>query len=905
MSTYSNEGEQPSGQSQPNPIQVPRIVQDDESINLEDRTVSSQRPRPSELNLIRPWELGLGVPGEPGDSPSGSSLHAPSSVCDDYGISKIIEAGIARPGTYGSHESWLLGVGSGPRADNPEYQQGIELQPEATTTTQRIKDILGEAKTWLLSPDQQKWLPYSRLDRIFSQEVVEGLLLEEFPELETDDERLTFLGHLICKPRTYQGVGAKANQKTQCLRLFAALFLAGLISRVIEIVGSGMTDSDLPIVVENGNSVKGRDRTYLEVFKSWDTLELDRLEMYQWRFLAPFFAKGNVENEQESSVLFYPLEHPKTIFPWIEHLGWNDDKGPHGGHGKVCRVKIHRAHHNLLDGSDGNPDFAVKKLYSDNKGDLDKEVRNLKITSVDANKHDNLITLLSTFQWKTSFYMIFPWADSNLKEFWENFDNPPHCHENILWVAHQCRGIASGLDAIHRVGRKSLLPGQARETIVGRHGDIKPENVLWYGPNEAANGHVGGMLRISDFGLAEFHRRSSQYGDLRTVPITLTYRAPEAELGNNKISSPYDIWALGCLYLEFATWYLMGFDALWVIFCDLRVNEDPDDSWQEDTFYKMVTVSDTDGRERNGNNGLAAVVKRSVFDWINKLHAHEDCSHYIHDLLQYIEGNMLQVNQKKRHLSQQVFRTLDLMLERGKHEPGYLTEPKPWPLKRPTDDSELEASRLNPSKEDNALIYGEKKIPEHKGSVDQEPGDPVEERCQSTHARTDSKISDKIIVSDMTESPTEFDQQRDFRSLGSQAPVLGTTPHVSSSGNMEALHAGADQAQALLPNQDQVESQPGSRSESVFAPPPRDVGEISGKEDPAPASANLSLPQPNPRSSDSPPPEENSLPRPSGNSTATSPRPTDGPRRPTLELAPPSLWSKLYRKLQRLLCCCI
>jgi hypothetical protein len=42
------------------------------------------------------------------------------------------------------------------------------------------------------------------------------------------------------------------------------------------------------------------------------------------------------------------------------------------------------------------------------------------------------------------------------------------------------------------------------------------------------------------------------------VPNTITYRPPECDLLPMEIRQSFDIWCLGCVYLEFVTWLLGG-----------------------------------------------------------------------------------------------------------------------------------------------------------------------------------------------------------------------------------------------------------------------------------------------------------------------------------------------------------
>lgn len=70
------------------------------------------------------------------------------------------------------------------------------------------------------------------------------------------------------------------------------------------------------------------------------------------------------------------------------------------------------------------------------------------------------------------------------------------------------------------------------------------------------------------------------HGRLATSP---TYRAPECDL-NEDISPSWDIWSLGCVYLEFLTWYLESWDAF-DIFSKQRRKQDSARPVLEDKYF--------------------------------------------------------------------------------------------------------------------------------------------------------------------------------------------------------------------------------------------------------------------------------------------------------------------------------
>lgn len=191
--------------------------------------------------------------------------------------------------------------------------------------------------------------------------------------------------------------------------------------------------------------------------------------------------------------------------------------------------------------------------------------------------------------------------------------NPSNDYNTIYWVAEQCCGIADGLSTIHEYdasmesknhqSRPSSVPAMMQQ-LYGRHGDIKPQNILWF--PDPANESSRGTLKITDFGLTKFsssHSKSYELGaKLATSP---TYRPPEYDLEDGLVGRSYDIWTLGCLYLEHITWLLGGW-ALVEDFTKKRQALDP--RWHDihtDTFFEIVSCKLT-------NHTLGAMVKPQV-----------------------------------------------------------------------------------------------------------------------------------------------------------------------------------------------------------------------------------------------------------------------------------------------------
>lgn len=151
---------------------------------------------------------------------------------------------------------------------------------------------------------------------------------------------------------------------------------------------------------------------------------------------------------------------------------------------------------------------------------------------------------------------------------------PKQSNSQWLWFAEQCLGLASGLGCIHNtdLGRTEIpfkkLPWSADDRTCGRHGDIKPNNVLWFRDQDYdSKAHINGngkgehgehgRLRICDFGLTRFSHPKATTTSAGVLRLTQTYRPPEYDTVK-KVSRAFDIWSLGGMYLEMITWLLLG-----------------------------------------------------------------------------------------------------------------------------------------------------------------------------------------------------------------------------------------------------------------------------------------------------------------------------------------------------------
>ena len=182
---------------------------------------------------------------------------------------------------------------------------------------------------------------------------------------------------------------------------------------------------------------------------------------------------------------------------------------------------------------------------------------------------------------------------------------------NVEWLLSQFLGLANALRQIHNLespdnsvetAPQLLSPiEQARRSAW--HHDLKPENILYF----KIPGSKYGRLLIADFGTGKVHTFRSGSINTRSANGTPTYEAPEA-VSEGVTSRPYDIWSMGCVFLELLVWALLGYGSVENFASNRHGRRFPNsnrDVVRDDSFWQSV----------NGNLQL----RESVSNWIQKL----------------------------------------------------------------------------------------------------------------------------------------------------------------------------------------------------------------------------------------------------------------------------------------------
>lgn len=284
---------------------------------------------------------------------------------------------------------------------------------------------------------------------------------------------------------------------------------------------------------------------------------------------------------------------------------------------------------------DGN--FAVKEIQATEDAQevaehWEKEVKALRM--MNRLNQEHIVRFITAFRRRmengqVDHYLMFEWADrGNLRTLWKTTPFSALTATLIKDFTRQLMGLSRALEAAHNLSHRGTSY---------RHGDLKPENIL-----VVSGGGSFGTLKIGDWGEAKIHNEVTEMRPSKTTAKygTRRYEAPEVETGvrpkflgqsTKRRSRLYDIWAMGCITLEFLIWLLYGPDDL------KKFNQE----LGEDNFYKVSIV----------NGKKVAEVHHAAVRWMNHMAQEPGCEvgrTALGDILELVRTAMLVVKLPRR-----------------------------------------------------------------------------------------------------------------------------------------------------------------------------------------------------------------------------------------------------------------
>ncbi|KAG5803263.1 hypothetical protein H9Q71_012145 [Fusarium xylarioides] len=329
------------------------------------------------------------------------------------------------------------------------------------------------------------------------------------------------------------------DEKCPAKIIFLILARAGKLDRIGQFLSNGFSDHHLPIELlwtREGykfRSAKDSNWTTAPFGAGIDYNDVDYFIQKQWPFLAPIFER-QFEYVLQQKI---PLPLVKKGTPIVS------------GFSSVSKIEMHpaRAPEQV------EHSMAMKKMELESEDQIKyvkKEMTN--VTSLRLLDHDHLVkAILACTRGKQALF-FFPWAKGgDLYSFLKTDSNEGMAA--IIWMLDQMVGLCSAL---------SLLADKGY-----RHGDLKPANILLF-PEKSGSYR----LKITDVGLSKLHilATSRRLNGTTAKATTRRYSPPEFDLlfdddgepvadsDDIKLSRKFDIWPLGCVFIEFLIWAKLG-----------------------------------------------------------------------------------------------------------------------------------------------------------------------------------------------------------------------------------------------------------------------------------------------------------------------------------------------------------
>ncbi|KAH9908535.1 protein kinase [Xylariomycetidae sp. FL2044] len=537
-----------------------------------------------------------------------------------------------------------------------------------------------------LDPDNKSYIPRGKLQDILTPMKVRQLVRGLSP---LDDQSK---GDALANKIYY---GSKTPPTPPSLKLLAVLIAIDKFKYINEHMADGLNDACLPLTRRTGDSgsarlfcrYHGREHRIVNEYRRAD--DRQRFSTWSYSLSAPFI---KCPGDKHSHYVLdagdvFPMKVVRKIDKKEPIKGLDPDFmrasmpaiNKYGGFSDVYQITIDRNNYDFGNFGLRHPEglFALKKLTSHDRESFNLELASLlfsmdKYSVRKSSKH--LIQLLATFEVHNprvegpSYYLLFDWAEGTLKDFWKKNQRFVRRLDHCRWMARQFHELCEALQCVHNErGQtlRSLNSADFDQDLYGRHGDIKPDNFLWFRPrpeNRSDNDEPD-LLALSDFGLGRLHTQVSRSKqNPQNIGGTATYRSPEFDVKGGSISRASDVFSLGCVLLEYITWFLRGLEDVESEFPSIRAGQDIH-GFEVDTFFEISS----DGRRPR--------LKASVDGWICALRDDPICSLYLRELLDFIKDEMLHPLSDKRIRADLLTRKMYTLRRACETDPDFYLRP--------------------------------------------------------------------------------------------------------------------------------------------------------------------------------------------------------------------------------------
>ena len=267
--------------------------------------------------------------------------------------------------------------------------------------------------------------------------------------------------------------------------------------------------------------------------------------------------------------------------------------------------------------------------------------------------HPHIVVHHASWSQGGESYILYPMAGYDLRQFTKKVEPPKLNSEEVIWFFEQLTGLAEAISHVHDVEVEPTKANpQPTKAAKGCHHDIKPENILVFDPVYRP------FFKITDFGAGGFNK--VQNGKVVSIGFTKTggtetYFAPDLQK-DKVVGAPFDIWALGCVYLELLLWLFRFYaDDQGDGFSTKRASfTGADPNYAEDKFWYQ--------------NGSKFGLKRIVHSLIEDLEGICRGMRAFERLIRIIRRHLLRIRSKKRWKAEMLVASLVRISKQAKSD---------------------------------------------------------------------------------------------------------------------------------------------------------------------------------------------------------------------------------------------